>query len=92
MKKLIHIRKPKLRITGKGVKISKPSARVGGKVGVNVSSKGVSASARTRAGSVSTRTGLTLGGRRRKRKGCPLLILSIILPMAAAIGAGVWLL
>lgn len=91
MSKLIHIRKPRIRISRKGVKIVKPSARIGGKTGVNVSRRGVSASARIPGATVSTRTGVTLGGRgfggrRRKRKGCPLLMLTLALPLALAVG------
>lgn len=53
-KKLIKIRKPKLRVTPKGIKITRPSARVGGKAGLNLSSSGVSASYRTKHGTIST--------------------------------------
>lgn len=59
-KKLIHIRKPQLRITSKGVKLSKPSARIGGKTGINVSGQGVSGSIRTKAGSLNTKKGCRL--------------------------------
>ncbi len=59
-KKLFHIRKPRLLITKKGVKIAKPTARLGGKVGVNLSRDGASASVRTKAGSLSTRKGCRL--------------------------------
>jgi len=81
-KKLISIRKPKLRITSKGVKVTKPSARIGGKAGVNISSKGVSASVRTKHGTVSTRKG---------RSGCaccPLMLLGIFAAFSGTI-AGV---
>lgn len=44
MAKLLKIRKPKLRLTSKGLRISRPSARIGEKVGLNVSSRGVHAS------------------------------------------------
>jgi hypothetical protein len=62
-KKLIKIRKPKLRITPKGVKITNPSARIGGKIGLNISKSGVSGSARTKLGTVST-------GRSTKHRSC----------------------
>jgi hypothetical protein len=71
-KKLIKIRKPKMRLTSKGIKVTRPSARIGGKAGVNISSKGVSASARTRRGTISTRKGRSTGllgllfGRRKR--------------------------
>ena len=64
-KKLISVRKPKLRLTPSGIRITKPSARIGRKVGLNVSSRGVSASARTKVGTVSTGK---VGGTRSKRK------------------------
>jgi len=61
MGKLIRFRPPRIRISAKGVKIVKPSARVGGKnVGVNVSSKGVSTSAGVRGATYNTRRGCLL--------------------------------
>jgi hypothetical protein len=62
-KKLISIRKPKLKITRKGVKVTKPSARIGGKAGVNLSSKGVSASLRTGKGHVNVNSKGKASGR-----------------------------
>jgi hypothetical protein len=59
-KSITTVHSPRLRITSKGVKLNKPSARIGGKAGVNVSSRGVSASLRTSAGTISTRQGITL--------------------------------
>ncbi len=53
-KKLIKVRKPKLRITPKGVKVTRPSARIGGKTGINLSSSGMSASMRTKFGTINT--------------------------------------
>jgi len=69
-KKLVTIRKPKVRITSKGVKVTRPTARVGREVGVNVSSEGVSASVRTKHGTASTRKGCSL-------KGCPLTVVGL---------------
>lgn len=60
MGKLIKFRKPRIRITSKGIKITKPSARIGGAVGLNVSSKGVSGSVKTKAGTYNTKRGLSL--------------------------------
>lgn len=57
MAKKVSIRRPQLRITSKGVHITKPSARVGGAVGVNVSAKGASASVRTKRGTLGTKRG-----------------------------------
>ena len=71
MGKLIKYRKPRLRVTPKGVRVTKPSARIGGKVGLNVSSRGTSAGARTRLGTISTGK-LTKGSR---NSGCGLLLL-----------------
>lgn len=51
-KKLIKFRKPKVTLTSKGLKVTKPSVRIGDKIGVNVSSKGVSGSVRTGKGHV----------------------------------------
>jgi len=47
MAKLIKVRKPKLRVTKKGIKVRAPSARIGGKIGLHFSKRGVSASIRT---------------------------------------------
>lgn len=60
MGKWLKFRLPKLRITAKGVRITKPSARIGGAAGVNLSSKGVSASVRTGVGTLNSKRGLTL--------------------------------
>ena len=44
-RKLIKTRCPKLKLSSKGVKVTKPTARIGGKsAGIDPSSKGVSAS------------------------------------------------
>ncbi len=59
MGKLFRFRAPKIKITRKGLKVTKPSARIGGKVGVNVSSKGVSGSAQTKVGTYNTKSGFT---------------------------------
>ncbi len=70
MGKLIKVRKPKLKVTKKGVKVSAPSARIGGKAGLNISKTGVSASVRTPIGTVNTGK---LGSSKKagkKNKGC----------------------
>lgn len=59
MGKLLKIKGPKIRFTSKGIKVSKPTARIGGKAGINFSTKGVSASVRTKAGTASTRRGVS---------------------------------
>ena len=71
MGKLISYRKPRLRVTPKGVRVTKPSARIGGKVGLNLSSRGISASARSKLGTINTGK-LTQGSR---NSGCGLLLL-----------------
>lgn len=58
-KKLVSIRKPKLRITKKGLKIQPPSARIGGKAGINISKSGVSGSVRSKYGTYNTKRGCT---------------------------------
>lgn len=73
MGKPIKTRKPKIRITRKGIKLSRPSFRIGGKkAGVNVSSAGVSQSGKVAGVSYNT-------GNKKRRAGCSLLVL---LPLA----------
>jgi hypothetical protein len=61
MPKGLKIRLPKIRITPKGVKVTKPSVKIGGKTsGVNISSKGVSATVGTRGATYNTRAGCLL--------------------------------
>lgn len=54
---LFSFRKPKFRITSKGLKITPPSARIGGKTGINISKSGVSGSMRTKHGTFNTKRG-----------------------------------
>lgn len=55
------IRKPQLRITKKGVRLTNVGATIGGKhARLNVGRKGVSTSVGTRGASLNTRRGLTL--------------------------------
>jgi hypothetical protein len=56
-KKLVHVYKPRVRLTGKGVKLTAPRARIGGKSGLNVSKSGISYSVRTKAGTVNSKRG-----------------------------------
>lgn len=58
--KLFSFRGHKLKVGKKGLRVTKPTARIGGKAGLNISSKGVSASLRTKSGSVSTRRGISI--------------------------------
>jgi len=48
--KLFSFRKPKVRITKKGLRVTSPSARIGGKSGLNISKSGLSYSIRTKLG------------------------------------------
>jgi hypothetical protein len=58
---LFKVRKPRVRLTTKGVRITKPSTRIGSKTGINISSKGVSFSSRGKLGTASTRRGRSTG-------------------------------
>lgn len=61
-KKLLKVQGPKLRLTSKGLKVDKPRARIGGKAGINLSSKGVSGSYRGDRVTVNTKRGVTTKG------------------------------
>ncbi len=74
-KKLIKVRKPKVRITSKGVKLTRPTARIGGKAGINLSSSGMSASYRTKLGTISTGRATRKRGRSPSCLGCALTTL-----------------
>lgn len=88
MSKLISVRKPRLRIGPTGVRVTRPSARIGGKAGLNISKRGVSASVRTPVGTISTRK-VGGGGSRRTKKagaaGCVLPALLLLTVLVAAI-------
>lgn len=76
-KRWFHFRRPELRIGTQGVRIAKPSVRIGDKVGVNISSRGISGSIRTKFGSFNTRRGCTLNI--FKLLGCSALPLFLLL-------------
>ncbi|MEZ4684176.1 MAG: excalibur calcium-binding domain-containing protein [Caldilineaceae bacterium] len=59
-KSLFSIRKPKVRITKKGLRVTPPSVRVGGKTGINIPKSGVSGSTRTKFGTYNTKRGCSL--------------------------------
>lgn len=61
MGKKFSIRKPRVRLTKEGLKIQGPSARIGGKAGINISKSGVSGSVRTKKGSYNTKRGFSFG-------------------------------
>lgn len=56
-RKLISIRKPRLSLTKKGLGVTAPSARIGGRSGLNVSRSGVSYSLRSKAGTYNSKRG-----------------------------------
>ena len=56
-KKLISIRKPRISLTKKGLRVTAPSARIGGKAGLNVSRSGVSTSVRSKVGTYNSKRG-----------------------------------
>ncbi len=61
MGKLFNIRLPKIRITGKGMRLVKPGGSVGGKgFRVNLGSRGLSVTVRSRGASYNTRRGCLL--------------------------------
>ena len=72
------MRKPRLRISPTGIRITKPSVRIGRQVGLNISSRGMSVSARTPMGTINSRSGCS----------CPLFVLAF---MAFPVGAAVLL-
>ena len=53
-------RRPRLRVTKKGVKVQAPYVRLGKKTGINISKRGISASHRSKYGSISTGRGISL--------------------------------
>jgi hypothetical protein len=79
MGKLLKVRKPKIRVTQKGIKMSAPSARIGGKAGINLSKTGVSASARTPLGTVNTGKFNPMKQTRKKKPGCFGILLLIFI-------------
>jgi hypothetical protein len=83
---LFKVTKPKVRITSKGVRVTKPRARIGGKSGVNISSKGVSFSTRTKVGTVSSRKGRSTG-LLALLDGCGVLIVLVILAIVIVLVA-----
>jgi hypothetical protein len=83
---------PRLRITKNGLKIQPPRARIGGKVGLNISKSGVSGSVRTRSGSFSTKRGITLATSRRKAaKSAAGCLIPIVLSLLLVLSIVLWL-
>jgi len=77
-RKLISVRKPRLRFTPDGIKMTKPSYRIGGRSGgVNISSRGVSYSTRTPLGTYNSRRGCSMP------LGCMLSLLTMVLLFAS---------
>lgn len=95
-KGLFHITGPRLRVTSKGLKVTAPRARIGGRVGFNISRSGVSGSVRTGIGTFNTKRGLSVRTpkvRRTRRhrtsaKGC----MTVVVPVLSVVIASVaWL-
>lgn len=77
-RKLISIRRRKLRVKDGKLSVTNRSARIGGKVGANISKTGISFSTRTPIGTISTKKYKWFGGQRRQTKRsscacCPLM-------------------
>ncbi|NPV07490.1 MAG: hypothetical protein HPY83_05925 [Anaerolineae bacterium] len=71
----VSVTRGRLRFTSKGFRYQAPRIRVGGRLGVNVSKSGISASYRGRGWSYSTRRGCSL-------RGCSLLLLPVAIALA----------
>jgi hypothetical protein len=59
-RKLFAVSKPRLRISSRGVRLIRSRVRIGGRVGINLSSRGVSGSIRTPMGTYNTKRGCFL--------------------------------
>jgi hypothetical protein len=79
MGKLFTFRKPKLKVTKKGIKVTSPSARIGGKSGINLSKTGVSASLRTPLGTANTGKFNPLKASKKNKSGCFGILIFIFL-------------
>lgn len=75
-KQLISIRKPRMSLTKKGLRVTAPSARIGGKAGLNVSRSGVSYSVRSKAGSFNS------------TRGCSRTMMLVVVMMGVVLLAG----
>jgi hypothetical protein len=73
--KLFSIRKPRLRISSKGVRVAPPGLRIGSRAGVNILRKGVSGFVRGKRGSFNTRRGCSV----------PLGVLLVLLVLGLAL-------
>lgn len=81
--RFVKVSKPKVSLTSKGVNVSKPSMRIGRKIGINISSKGISASLRSKLGTLSTRRGRSTGiFKLLEGSGCGVLALFILIGMS----------
>lgn len=78
-KKWVRVRKPRVYLDEDGVGVSPPSVRVGGKTGVNISSRGVSFSTGGKGWSFNS------------RRGCLLKLPWMLLVIGLLLG-GIWLL
>ncbi|MCE5209618.1 MAG: hypothetical protein LLG42_15085 [Chloroflexi bacterium] len=78
----LGVRKPKLRVTKNGVKVTSPTARIGGKAGINISKSGVSGSVRTPLGTISTGRASKRGHSTKKNSGCFGMLLLVVILIA----------
>ena len=77
-RKLVSIRKPRVRLTPKGLRVTRPTARIGRAVGVNISSRGIRPSIRT-----GRRRASNSGCGRRLGCGSSVLVVVAVLILAA---------
>jgi hypothetical protein len=70
MSKLIRFRKPSLRVSSKGLKLSGGTVRVGDKAGINISRSGISGSVQTGRGSLKAEIAHTSKKKSKPKKGC----------------------
>lgn len=76
---MFSIRKPRLTIGKRGMRISPPSLRLGGRgSGLNISKSGVSVSSRTRHGTFNS------------KRGCSRTLGALLLPVIGVAGFALW--
>ena len=75
MKKVKVTRKPEIRVTSKGVRVSRGTLRVGGKVGLTIGRRGIGLNIKTKRGTISSRRGILISsvaclirGKKKRRK------------------------
>jgi len=68
MAKIIKFRKPRISVGRRGMRISRPSVRIGGRAGLNISGRGIRGSLQT--------------DRRGRKKGCGLVVFALLVAIA----------